>query len=473
MLQQEDWVINLKWKKNKSLRFHVALWFFLVIGVLLLAIWIFQLLLITPYYERRSKDNLRNEGNRYYNAYILDNSKFNDISRDAMMENMHITIGEVVTNEFGEEHFEVKETEMMGGMFIIEFNDRELLEKIDSGKTIYADDRSDMYFYVRSIEDNTYFVVSTRITPINATKMIIKEQLIIITVFAIVIGLVATYIASKSISEPLAILTDQAYLLGKGNYDIDFAGDGYREVSDLASTLNKAEKKIKASDEYRRSITANVSHDLKTPLTIIKSYAEMIKDLYKDNETKRNESLDVIINEADRLAMLVNDVLMLSKLESGTISLELSEVNLSSLLKQCLLSFDIMQEKDGYIINTDIDDDLIVDADEKKMNAIFYNLIGNAINYCGDDKTIYVSLKKENNYAKFNVRNYGGIIDIDKQEKIWDEYYRDENSHKRNSVGTGLGLSIVKNVFELHKLDYGVISNLEDGTNFFFKIKLK
>ena len=131
-----------------------------------------------------------------------------------------------------------------------------------------------------------------------------------------------------------------------------------------------------------------------------------------------------------------------------------------------------VRKKDGYIINTDVDSNLIVEADEKKMNAVFYNLIGNAINYSGDNKTIDVSLKKNNYIATFSVTNYGNPIDLDKQEKIWDEYYRDENTHKRSTVGTGLGLSICKTVFQLHKLDYGVESN-EEKTTFFFKIRIK
>ena len=106
------------------------------------------------------------------------------------------------------------------------------------------------------------------------------------------------------------------------------------------------------------------------------------------------------------------------------------------------------------------------------MNAVFYNLIGNAINYSGDNKTIDVSLKRNNYIATFSVTNYGIPIEMDKQEKIWDEYYRDENTHTRNTVGTGLGLSICKNVFQLHKLDYGVESN-EEKTTFYFKIVLK
>ena len=197
----------------------------------------------------------------------------------------------------------------------------------------------------------------------------------------------------------------------------------------------------------------------------------MVRDIYGDNEAKRNEALKIIMDESDRLANLVNDVLMLSKLESGTLKLELQELDLSDLLKQCLSRFEVMKN-DGYIINTDIDYNLLVEADEKKMNAVFYNLIGNALNYSGDNKTIDVSLKNNKDIITFSVTNYGNPIDTDKQKKIWDEYYRDENTHKRSTVGTGLGLSICKSVFQLHKLEYGVESDSEK-TTFYFKIKTK
>ena len=459
-------------QKSRSLRFNVAFYFFLLIGILLLVIWLFETFLITPYYEARSKSNLKNRASSYYNEYIMNNSKIDEISREAIMDNIHIYIATFETNERGETHLVPKNGEAIG-RFSFDFNERELLEEYNSTNTMYSDSKFDLYMYIKDIDGtNDLFIASTRITPITATKMIITEQLIFITIFAIVIGVIFTFIASRSLSNPLEILTNEAKELSNGNYDVEFSNKGYKEVVLLSNTLSNAEVEIKRSDEYRRSITANVTHDLKTPLTIIKSYAEMIKDLYGDNEAKRNEALDIIINESERLSDLVNDVLMLSKLESGSMNVELEEINLSSVLNDCLLRFDVMK-KDGYTINTNIDSDIIVDADNKKMNAVFYNLIGNAINYSGEDKTIDVSLLKENDYVIFKVTNYGSIIDVDKQQKIWDEYYRDENSHKRNTVGTGLGLSIVKNVFELHNLEYGVTSNEADGTTFYFKIKLK
>ena len=460
-------------KKNRSLRFNVAFYFFLLIGILLIVIWLFQAFLITPYYEKRSKNNLKNKGNKYYSEYVIDNSKIDDISRDGMMDNIHISIATYdYDSRTNTKHLVPKNGDNMIVRFSMEFNEMQLLENYNENQLIYTDDKSDLYLYVKKVNDDELFIASTRITPISATKMIITEQLIFISIFAIVIGFVFTFIASKSLSNPLEILTSEASQLSSGNLDVKFSGDGYLEVEKLANTLTDAEKEIKKSDEYRRSITANISHDLKTPLTIIKSYAEMVKDLYGNNEEKRNEALNIIINESDRLADLVNDVLMLSKLESGSINLDIAEINLSNLLNQCLTRFDVMKNS-GYIINADIDSDIIVDADEKKMNAVLYNLIGNAINYSGDSKEINIKLKKKDEKAIFSVTNHGSIINEDKKNKIWDEYYRDENSHKRNTVGTGLGLSICKSVFELHNLEYGVTSNEADGTTFYFLINIK
>ena len=459
-------------KKNRSLRFNVAFYFFLLIGILLIVIWLFQAFLITPYYEQRSKKNLKNKGDKYFNEYVLDNSKIEKISMESMMENIHISIATVEYGTLTNTYHLVPKNGEQKSRFPMEFNELMLLEDYSSDKLIYTDDKSDIYIYAKAIDNTSdLFIASTRITPISATKMIITEQLIFISIFAIVIGVVFTFIASRSLSNPLAELTSQASMLSSGNLNVDFNSKGYLEVEKLANTLSNAEKEIKRSDEYRRSITANISHDLKTPLTIIKSYAEMSRDLYSDNEEKRNDALNIIINESDRLADLVNDVLMLSKLESGSIKLEITEIDLSALLRDCLERFEVMKNN-GYIINTDIDNNLLVLADEKKMNAVFYNLIGNAINYSGDDKTINISLKEENGLATFKVTNYGNIISPDKQSKIWDEYYRDENSHKRNTVGTGLGLSICKNVFILHNLEDGFSSTEENGTTFYFKIKL-
>ena len=132
-------------KRNRSLRFNVALYFFLLIGILLIVIWLFQAFLINPYYEQRSKNNLKNKGNKYYNAFINDTADIDEISRESMMDNIHITIAVLETDTFtGEKKLVPKIGEQMG-RFPMEFDEKKLLENYSSDKLIYTDDRSDIY----------------------------------------------------------------------------------------------------------------------------------------------------------------------------------------------------------------------------------------------------------------------------------------------------------------------------------------
>ena len=164
-------------QKSRSLRFNVAFYFFLLIGILLLVIWLFETFLITPYYEARSKSNLKNRASSYYNEYIMNNSKIDEISREAIMDNIHIYIATFETNERGETHLVPKNGEAIG-RFSFDFNERELLEEYNSTNTMYSDSKFDLYMYIKDIDGtNDLFIASTRITPITATKMIITEQL--------------------------------------------------------------------------------------------------------------------------------------------------------------------------------------------------------------------------------------------------------------------------------------------------------
>lgn len=464
----------------RTLRSHLSFWFLLVIGIILVLIWLFQVFFIVPYYERRMRASLVSTSRGIVLEYEKDssNEKFEMLSTNAINDNIHIMC--VLINDKNElittkgqfsPVYDIKN-------FTSDFYREIVLESSQEKLFIFKQrDSNDLYVYATKLEgssftDNEYLLTATKVTPIAATTMIIQEQLIWISSISILIGLTFAVFASKKISKPLADLQAQATEFAKGNYDIVFEGTGCMEVVELADTLTETAKELKATDELRKSITANVSHDLRTPLTIIKSYAEMIRDLSGNNKEKREEHLDIIISETDRLSELVNDVLALSKLESGVVNLEKKDFNISVTLETCLTKYEIYQMKSGYIIECDIDEDIYVNADEKRINGVFYNLIGNAINYTGSDKKVFISLKKEGNKAIFKVKDTGEGISTDKQKRIWEQYYRDENNHQRAVVGTGLGLSIVKNVLDLHKLKYGVESIIGSGTTFYFEIDI-
>ncbi len=317
-----------------------------------------------------------------------------------------------------------------------------------------------------------YLFINTALVPVGSTVNIIKRQLIMITFILIFFAFIVSLFVSRRIARPIDRITVAAESLAKGNFKTKFDGRGYLEAKQLADTLTYAEKELSRVDTMQRDLIANVSHDLRTPLTMLKAYAEMIRDLSGDNPVKRNEHLEIIINETDRLSLMVNDILDLSKLESGRQKLEPSEFEISSKLSEIIDRFKGISEKMGYSVHFTPDEERIVRCDVVKIEQVIYNLINNAINYTGADKQVFVRQINRPDGIVIEVEDTGDGIEPDKIKLIFDKYYRSEN-HKREVVGTGLGLSIVKAVLKLHNYDYGVKSVLGKGSVFWFRIDSK
>jgi signal transduction histidine kinase len=242
---------------------------------------------------------------------------------------------------------------------------------------------------------------------------------------------------------------------------------------ELAETLNFARDEISKADTLQKELIANVSHDFKTPLTMIKGYASMIIEISGDNPEKRNKHAQVIVDEADRLASLVNDVLDLSKLSSGLDSLKLQTLDMSAYTEEVLERFDYLKETGEYHFVTEIDEDLYTQADELKIGQALYNLIGNAVNYTGEDKKVFVALKRSaDGTAKFSVTDTGAGISEEDRANIWARYYRSSEMHKRPVKGTGLGLSIVKTILDQHNFACGVESEEGQGSLFYVDFPL-
>ena len=242
-------------------------------------------------------------------------------------------------------------------------------------------------------------------------------------------------------------------------------------MDELAEALTYAEHELSRTDEMQRDLIANVSHDMRTPLTMMKAYAEMIRDLSGNNPEKRAKHLQVIIEETDRLSLLVNDMLDLSKLESGTKKLEFTTFDISQRLTEIANRYQGISEQMGYHLHFTPDAPRMVCCDAGAIERVICNLINNAINYTSkEDKQVFLRQVNQPNCVRIEVRDTGDGIEEDKIKLIFDKYYRSEN-HKREVVGTGLGLSIVKAILKLHNYDYGVNSKLGEGSTFWFAIR--
>ncbi len=291
---------------------------------------------------------------------------------------------------------------------------------------------------------------------------------VITALVAVVLAFVVSAFVANFITRPVTEVTTRAQELARGNYDIAFRKDYFcAEIRELSDALDHARSEIAKADTMQKELIANVSHDFKTPLTMIKAYASMIREISGENKQKRDAHAKVIIDECDRLTMLVSDLLDLSKLRAGVDGEEKRSVfNLSEEVCAVAERFSYLSETEGYVIETDVEDELYTEANKERIAQVFYNLIGNAVNYTGEDKRVRVRLYRKGENARFEVIDSGKGIPADELDTIWDRYYRSGASHKRPVSGTGLGLSIVKNILLRYDCPFGVISEPGKGSCF-------
>ena len=292
--------------------------------------------------------------------------------------------------------------------------------------------------------------------------------LVICTIIVLILACACAYFASRYQTKGMTDFTEKAKRLAAGDYDVKFEGYGYREYEILANALNDAKDTAARSEKLQRDIVANVSHDIRTPLTIIRANAEMLRDMPLD-EKKRKRTAEAVMSEADRLTVLVNDILNYSRLQAGVTDFHFAPCDISDVAKTVVKQFDALKKRDGIKIVAEIGKDITVDCDKQRIEQVFYNLISNACNYCGDDKTVIVKVTEIDGKARVEIADHGKGIAPDELDSVWDRYYRTEHA-QRTAVGTGLGLSICKTVLTAHSAEFGVLSELGKGSTFWFEL---
>ena len=463
-------------RSRLSLRLKIWLYFIAFAFIVIVLLWFFQVFFLENFYEKMKVNDVREiaqkmaddfeyYGYREYKENIAEIARENELCVDVLNKN-----GQSIHS------IDIMHGCLIHGPYNIVFDYIPTLQQSETGEICYiAEGDNKLLIYARvlgkSASPDGYLFLSARLAPVSATISIIKRQLLIIVIILIFVAFWVSLYVSEKIAEPIIKFTESASSLAEGDYTAEFVGVGYAEAGLLADTLNYARKEISKVDTLQRDLIANVSHDLRTPLTMIKAYAEMIRDLSGNNPAKRTEHLGVIVDETDRLASLVNDILDLTKLENGGLGLTLSTFGISGRLSEIIDRYNGISGKMDYHISFEPDEEREVTCDMGKIEQVLYNLINNAINYTGDDKRVYVRQVNLNDGVRIEVRDTGEGIDENNIKLIFDKYYRSEN-HKRETVGTGLGLSIVKAILKLHNYEYGVQSTIGEGSTFWFKISL-
>ncbi len=367
----------------------------------------------------------------------------------------------------------VAQAQANGGSYL-DIQSEKVISELPNGNLLLSNKHgSKNLIYFKIVDNTSYFktiiMVNTHISPINATTETLRTQLGYIALIVVVASLGLAYLMSRKIVKPIVNINQSARQMAEGNYDIVFTGRGYKEITQLNDTMNHTTRKLKEVDQMRRDLIANVSHDLRTPLTMIGGYGEMMRDLPGENTP---ENVQVIIDEAHRLSNLVNDLLDLSKLQENKIELHVQDFDLTQLIQTVLYRYEKFMTQDGFDIQFQSTKSVGVNADPDRLGQVLYNFINKAINYSLDDKRIVIRQLINGNRVRVEVEDHGEGISEDKLNYIWDRYYKVDKTHKRSSVGSGIGLAIVREILELHHAQYGVRSEVGQGSVFWFELSI-
>lgn len=443
-------------KLNRKLSISISI---LVILVSIISI-VINSMFIHKYYLYEKKKLINNIGIEIKNTdvdninkVIEDIEKYNNVTIiyteiPGEGNTYNESINEILINEFWKKDITLKKFWLS----------EEAFNKLEnqSVNKIYNQGKMKYSLLVKFIkEDNYIFAISTPIEHSQETIVIVNKFNIIINILSVIIVIVLNFILSENIIRPIKKLNK----LSKDIALLKFRTENIKtndEIEELADSINimsvnleKTHKELSKRNENLKMFIADASHELKTPIALIKAYSMGIKDDLDDGTY-----IDTIIEQSDSMSNIVNTLLYWAKYEES--SIDVTRFDLKHKLNKVINKYKFMIKSNDIVLNIKLDEgDFNINADENGIDIVLDNLITNAIKYTSD-KTISIYLLKDNGEIFLSIEN--GIENIDNKDidNIWKPFYTLEKSRNKELSGTGLGLSIVKTIVENHKLEYGV-----------------
>ena len=320
----------------------------------------------------------------------------------------------------------------------------------------------------RITADGSYTVlVTTSLVHVTEAGKVLSTVLPLAAALIFAFSMSAAWLFSEWFTKPLRALSGAARQVAQGNYAVHVDSVRNDELGDLAQEFNHMAKEVQHASQMQRDLLANVSHDLRTPLTLIKGYAETVRDLTGDDKKHRDEQMNIIVDETDRLTALVSSVMELSKVTSGALKCEKVHFDMGQLCDEVSERYDAVCAQNGWQLKLEIpDEELPVCADPDMMQRALHNLLGNAMHHIGEDGIFVLRALRCPEGVRVEVEDHGPGISAEDLPYIFDRYYRSRSDAGKQ--GTGLGLSITKAIFQQHGFRFGVHSTVGKGTVFWF-----
>ncbi|MEY8349679.1 HAMP domain-containing sensor histidine kinase [Bacillus cereus] len=371
-----------------------------------------------------------------------------------------------------------------------------LLGKTNSNKlttyTIGGEDEVKSQIFVQPViekgEIKEFAFAMTSLQPVNEAMLVLKDYYVYALIIVFLVIILLSFYYSKIIVKPLIKMNRVTKKMANFDFTEKLPVSADDEIGGLSSSINTLSVNLKDRidrlnvantklqqdiererqlEKTRKEFISGVSHELKTPLSVIRSFAEGIKDGVSKDTTYYT---DVILEETENMNRLIVEMLELAKLESGTYKLEMNTFSLGELVQQVYTKLLFSMEEKQLQVEIDANPSIYVEANRNRIEQVVVNLLSNAIRYTPEGKEIYIRISENEEKVKVEIENTGNPIPDESLQKIWDRFYRLDASRSRHTGGTGLGLSIVKNILDLHHAEYGVY-NTNDSVVFYFDLQ--
>lgn len=463
---------------------------------------IFQSSFFNKFYIYKKKRDIQNNIEKFKTNYdkVVESDEFTNVVMN-FEENYNVKIA--ILNSNGQLKFVTKSNNQKVDTQKINIINQIINEisgtinniKITKQTVTYITNSNNDVQYIVSISPDTnrdeVIIFLSSLQPINEATSTIKEFYTYFYAGATFFIFILSFIFSKMITKPLLNINKTALNMAQLDFSQKCDVNSEDEIGSLANSLNvmsenlnnalnslkvanlKLEgdiEKERQLDKDRKEFVAAVSHELKTPIALIKGYTEGLKDDVFE-ESDRDYYLDVIIDESDKMGELVSDMLDLSQLEYGKFKLLKEDFYIDELIENTVKKFSNICNEKSIKINLELAKNLKVNADFTRIEQVVKNYLTNAIKHTDSNGSIFIKSTFDNNFAMVEFRNVGENIPDEELNKIWDNFYKVDKSRNRGEGGTGIGLAIVKNIILLHKGRYGV-ENTEDGVIFNFALPI-
>jgi len=460
----------------------------LVITILLTA-WFFQIFFLKSFYISERENTLINEGIKIASVLAETNTleiasairsehfSFSDSIHGSiiLIDNKKDLIDYVFLNNFESRQSPRIEISMRTRFMNWLNKDTEINTKINEEKVFAVTSgnfpRPSIIVGIPIKNSNTVLgtlILESPLAPIEESIFILRKQLTIISLFSLLLGTIISILLSRHLTKPILNISSAAEKIAKGDFDTSVNIYSNDEIGTLGRIINNLPKELQKLDNFRKDFIANTTHELKTPISLIQAYAELIRDLEGEDKKSRDQHLQVIIDESRRLNHIVEDILYLSQIEPDSIKLNSKDFLLVDLLRSTLEKLQFLATRRNIELILDVENEAIkAFGDQEKLYQVFFNIINNAISYSPKNKRVIIKVYQN---ARVEVVDYGIGIPQKDLPYIWDRFYKVDKSRKRYNNSTGLGLAIVKNILEAHGFKYGVESKENEGTLFWIEM---